>query len=408
MRIALISFEFPPAVAVGGIGTYAWNAAVMLAGAGHEVEVFAAGRAGPEPAQALGVRVHRLDSADRAAFREALAPVFSSRHRERPFDVLESPEIGAEGAAAAKMHPAIARVVKLHTPSCLVAEAGWEPPGVGAQLRFLLGALRRGRMDLLRKPDCLPEQDAECLWTRQADVIAAPSQAIADLVSSRWSLNPGLVSVYPYPYAPAATLLDLPLPSTVKTIGYLGRLEARKGVTDMAQAIPEILSRAPHLRFRFIGPSWPFRGTDMQTWIERHYGRAAHAMEFTGGLPPDRVAAELARCDVLVLPSRWENFPFACWEAMASGRAVVGSAAGGMAEVIEPGASGLLVPPRSPSAIRDAVLALVNQPGLAANLGAAARQRIESLLAPVQVLPQQLASYEQAIRRAAARAGRAT
>jgi glycogen(starch) synthase len=400
VRIALISFEFPPAVAVGGIGTYAWNAAEMLAKAGHDVEVFAAGRAGPEPAHTLGVRVHRFDAADRAVFRDAIAPAFTSRHRERPFDVLESPEIGAEGATVARAHPEIARVVKLHTPSFLVAEAGWEPPGIGARMRFLLGALRRGRIDWLRKPDYDPEQDAECRWTRQADLVAAPSQAIADLVASRWSLDSGVVGVYPYPYAPAANLLDLPVPTTVKTIGYLGRLEARKGVTEMAQAIPEILAHAPHVKFRFIGPSWPFRGTDMRSWIERRYSRVAHAMEFTGGLPPDRIAAELARCDVLVLPSRWENFPFACWEAMASGRAVIGSTAGGMAEVIEPGVSGFLVPPRSPSSIADSARMLVDRPGMAAALGSGARRRILSLLAPARVLPLQLASYAQAMQRA--------
>jgi glycosyltransferase involved in cell wall biosynthesis len=189
----------------------------------------------------------------------------------------------------------------------------------------------------------------------------------------------------------------------VRTIGFLGRLEARKGVTEMAAAVPRILAHAPHLRFRFIGPSWPYRGTDMQNWLQSTYPRVAHAMEFAGAVPPERVVTELARCDVLVLPSRWENFPFSCWEAMASGRAVIGSAAGGMAEVIEPGVSGLVVPPRSATAIADAVRRLVDRPALAAVLGGGARQRIQSLLAPSRVLPLQLASYTRALQRAARR-----
>ncbi|MDB4754598.1 glycogen/starch synthase, partial [Akkermansiaceae bacterium] len=66
MRIALVSFEFPPAIAIGGIGTYAWEAATMLAQGGHKVEVFSAGKKGPEPAEEFGIKVHRFDADDRA------------------------------------------------------------------------------------------------------------------------------------------------------------------------------------------------------------------------------------------------------------------------------------------------------------------------------------------------------
>jgi glycosyltransferase involved in cell wall biosynthesis len=100
----------------------------------------------------------------------------------------------------------------------------------------------------------------------------------------------------------------------------------------------------------------------------------------------------------MVLPSRWENFPFACIEALASARAVVGSAAGGMAEMIEHGKTGLLVPPRSPKAITEAILSLVRQPQLVRQLAEAGRKSIVQKLAPERILPLQLASYERAIR----------
>ncbi len=85
----------------------------------------------------------------------------------------------------------------------------------------------------------------------------------------------------------------------------------------------------------------------------KQYCRAHLAsIEFVGAVKSEDLAEQLSRCDIMVLPSRWENFPFACWESMAAGRAVVGSVRGGMADVIEHGKSGLLVEPN-----RDAIVA---------------------------------------------------
>jgi glycosyltransferase involved in cell wall biosynthesis len=177
-------------------------------------------------------------------------------------------------------------------------------------------------------------------------------------------------------------------------------LEARKGVVELARAIPRILQQAPQLQFRFLGPSWPYRNSDMESWIRYHCASVLDRIVFVGAVAREQLAVELARCDGIVLPSRWENFPFACWEAMASGRAVIGSSAGGMADVIQPDVSGLLVPPHSPEAITAAVLSLVEHPERVAQIGDAGRRRVLEHLAPERILPLQLASYERAIARA--------
>jgi glycogen(starch) synthase len=397
MRIALITFEFPPAVAIGGIGTYAFEAARMLAEAGCDVEVFAAGIPGHEPAEAYGVRVHRLDVANRAILREAVVPVFAERHRVRPFDVMESPEIGAEGAGVATAFPDLAVVVKLHTPTYVVGKVGYEAPTLAESIRFSAGALRRGRLDALKAPRYVADDDLECCFTRKADGVAAPSQAIHDLLAADWQLDESRMDCFAYPFRPDTTLLESSLPSECKTIGFLGRLEARKGVVELARAIPKILRKAPNLRFRFIGPSWPYRQSDMATWIRNYVGPYQAQLDFTGPIGRDQLPEEFHQCDAIILPSRWENFPFACWESMASGRVVIGSAEGGMADVIEPGLSGFLVPPHSPDAIADAILSLVNEPARVTSLGESGRRRVLEHLAPARVLPLQLASYRKAI-----------
>ncbi|WP_075091012.1 glycosyltransferase family 4 protein [Haloferula sp. BvORR071] len=407
MRVALVSFEFPPAVAIGGIGTYAWQASLMMSAAGWDVEVFAAGDPKQEEAAtAHGIKVHRFQAANRDEFRNLIVDSFRQRQRVKPFDVLESPEIGAEGAGIAEAFPQLPLVVKLHTPSYLVAETGYEPLSLAQRTRFSLGALARGRWATLKAPAYVPELDMECRFTRSADEVAAPSHSIGDRLIQAWSLDPARVSFFPLPVAPEPALLELPFPDRVGVIGFLGRLEARKGVPELAEAIPAILKEAPHLRFRFIGPSWPYKGTDMESWIRKVCHRHLGQIEFTGPVKRTDLHAELGRCDAVVLPSRWESFGLVCPEAMAAGRTVIGSASGGMADIIEAGKSGLLVPPRDPAAISRAILKLAADPALARSLAIGGRARILELLSPAQVLSRQEASYRRAIAHSKLRSSR--
>ena len=404
MRVALVSFEFPPAVAIGGIGTYAWNAARMLAAAGHQVEVFAAGctpsGSHKEPAAAHGVRVHRIAAADRASFRKALVQPFLTRHHDAPFDVLESPEIGAEAAELTRRLPHLPVVVKLHTSSHLLARLGGERPLWRKQLRYAAGALRRGRLAWLASPQADAEQVLERQFTGQAHAIAAPSTAIASTVQRDWGVDAAGCDVFPLPFAPDPALLELPVPRQLDTIGFIGRLETRKGIFELAQAVLPLLGRHPSLQLRWIGPSWPTERGDSRSWLERFLAPVIDQVVFTGPVAPDAIAQELAHCGAVVLPSRWESFGLVCAESMAAARLVIGSAAGGMAEMIEPGVSGYLVPPRSPRAIRRVLQRLLERPACMAPIAAAARERILQLLDPQRVLPLQLASYRRAIERA--------
>lgn len=405
MRIAFVSYELPPSVAIGGIGTYAYDAVKMLAEHGNEVEVFCAGR--HNCAEVLvhpNVTIHRFDVTDRKSFREMIVGKFGERHLYKNFDVLESPEFGCEGAIVASKYPLIARVVKLHTPRYLVERNSWESPSGFRRLRFTLGGLIRGRWNVLPTQYLYdPTFDLEKEWCLSADEIAAPSQAIANELCLDWSIPKEKVSNYPYPFSPSENLLMLPTIKTVASIGFLGRLEPRKGIVELCEAMPQILEQFPKITVRFIGPSWPYAGTDMQTWISRKLRKYTKQLTFIGAIGRDQLHHELGACDIVCLPSRWESFGLACAEAMASGRAVIGSSAGGMADMIEHGRTGLLVSPRNPKAIADAISQLVREPDKAQEMAFAGRASIQEQLSATRIYPLQMASYHRAIEQASIR-----
>ncbi|MCS6922926.1 MAG: glycosyltransferase, partial [Fimbriimonadales bacterium] len=78
--------------------------------------------------------------------------------------------------------------------------------------------------------------------------------------------------------------------------------------------------------------------------------------------------------DIFVLPSRWEGNPMSVMEAMAAGLPVVATAVGGVPELVENGASGLLVPSDDVAALAQALQTLVDNPSLRATMGHKARQ----------------------------------
>ena len=100
----------------------------------------------------------------------------------------------------------------------------------------------------------------------------------------------------------------------------------------------------------------------------------ADVVTFTGSRTD--VPRLVAALDVFVMPSLWEGLPIALLEAMASGRAVLCSSVGSIPGVVQHGENGWLVEPGNVQALREAILTLVDDPGLRARLGRRAREQV--------------------------------
>ena len=401
MKIAFISYEYPLDTAIGGIATYTYQAAVLMQRRGHQVEVFSGSPHRSECINNNGLIVHLVRSESRSNFSERVVPAFVDRHHKLGFDVMESPEIGAESFHVTDAVPDIPLVVKLHTPSFLLNAINRTPLTLKMKLRRVIGALRRGKL-----PTPFPKtvydfsQDREYIQTNKADLVSAPSKSLCNKLLATWHLDPDKVRVLPYPYLPGAELLQIPIESQFQCITFIGRLEVRKGILDLADAIPVVLKKHPEVLFRFVGSAWPspVPEMNMQQYLLKRLRRYRDNLEFSGAVTPEQIPKFLAKTDICVFPSRWENFPNVCLEAMSAGRGIVGSSAGGMTEMLDNGKAGLLIPPRSPCAIAEATLKMLDNPKLRMHLGKRARARILDDYSTDRIGRLQEEGYSQAIK----------
>lgn len=95
-------------------------------------------------------------------------------------------------------------------------------------------------------------------------------------------------------------------------------------------------------------------------------------------LSSPRAAERLPTFDIYVCSSIKEGFPYSILEAMAAGLPIVSTAVGGIPEALEDGRSGLLVPPRDPHALAEALKRLIDNPDFAKTLGTRARERVKN------------------------------
>ena len=155
----------------------------------------------------------------------------------------------------------------------------------------------------------------------------------------------------------------------VPLIGMVARLAPQKGIAEFLRAARLIANREPEAQFLLAGDG-PLREQAEALIAElKLEGR----MRLLGQV--DSVRDVLWALDVLVVASVSEGSSVSAMEAMALGKPVVGTAVGGVPEVVADGDTGLLVPPGEPEALAEAVGALLADRERAQTMGDRGRQR---------------------------------
>ncbi len=410
LRLALSTPDYPPDPMGTGIGTYAKSLAEGLARRGHVVHVVTRGPSGEATERHAGVTVHRI-GVPRPEIPPHLSPLaflrlaavsaagelrYRARVARRLHELVAAGEVDLVEAADSFVeaafyrpgrHPTVPFVIRLHTPMSVGERFDRNLPEAA---RLVLRRIERGyllRASHLSVPSRTPRAEfrrAMALYRRPIEVIPNPPPS-GDTEGAPADGAAG---------APRMRADDGP------EVLYLGRVTAVKGVHVLAEAIPLVLEQVPEARFRFVGAdsaSASGRGSTIEALRASLPEPALERVRFQGRVPLEAVDGFLRGATVCVFPSLFENFPYTCLEAMRHGRAIVGSSAGGMRDMLAEGAAGLLYDPPDASDLARALVRLLHDPQLRARLGAEARRRAHEVYGEEAVLHETLAFYRRAV-----------
>jgi glycogen(starch) synthase len=152
----------------------------------------------------------------------------------------------------------------------------------------------------------------------------------------------------------------------------IGRLIVEKGLDLVIRAFVRLRKRGIVARLTIAGDGMERSNLER---LVRDLG-CAEQIEFAGWVMPDRVPSLINTATMVLMPSRWpEPFGLVALQAAQMGRPTIASAIGGLPEVVENGATGLLVELDDEYALADAIRYLLSDPAAARRLGENARRR---------------------------------
>ena len=175
------------------------------------------------------------------------------------------------------------------------------------------------------------------------------------------------------------------------TVLFVGRLEPRKGLTYLVRAFLRLKPAFPRLRLLVVGRDDKRQQEKAMAMVPP---RLRPDLVFVGSVPQEDLPSYYASADLFCAPSLGgESFGIVLVEAMAMGLPVVCSDIGGYRDLLRDNREGLLVPPRDPEALADALGALLDNPARRAALAEAARSSAARYAWPV-VAAELAAIYE--------------
>jgi len=340
MRLLITTGIYPPAI--GGPATHIAQVAHELRRRGHHVTVvtLADGAGEAEP----GVtRVARGRSIPSRMGRTVAAII---RHG-RDCDVVYVQGLWIEAALANV-------ILRRSTVRKIVGDWAWERAFGRAWISDSFDDFQRrrhfGRTGLLKL--------ARAALTRRVDRVIVPSQHLKRCVAG-WGVDEVRIEVIPNAIDAPEHLRTDTVRQSRRIVG-VGRLTRWKGFEQIIAA----LSLFPDARLAIVGDG------PEQARLEA-YARTVGAndrVQFLGRLSRTQVMAELAAASCFVLNSTYEGFPHVLLEAFVTGTPVVAADIGGIAEIIQSGENGLLVPAGDTPAIASAIQRIFDEAGLADRL----------------------------------------
>lgn len=370
MNICLVSQEYPPETAHGGIGSQTYLKAHGLAALGHEVHVISHSTDfALRTYQDGAVYVTRVPGFDEQmpiyaepvrwlTYSTNVAVALSELCTHVSLDLVDFPEWGGEGYIHLLNQTEwnhIPTIVQLHGPMVMLAHTiGW--PDMRSEF-YRVGTMMEGT----------------CL--RLADAVYSSSRTSAGWCAKHYGLKCENIPVI---HTGVDTHLFHPHDGPKHdrpTIIFVGRIAPSKGAELLLEAACRLVKNYPDLRLRMLGQG------------EESFMKGLHEKAIDSGFPdlldlPGFTAREdlpyhLSRAHVFAAPSLYEGGPgFVYLEAMACGLPVIACEGSGAAEVVIHGKNGFCVPPGDLDQLVKVIRQLLDHPERLESMGAQAREYV--------------------------------
>lgn len=359
MSVIFLADDFPPEV--GGIQTYACELARATAELGEEVAVVASRQEGDEDFDSqlpfVTVRVPTRGSRPAAAMNLAEGARHAASQLQTPLLCLIATKWSPEGPAAILAHG------QLRCPLVLLGHGGEFSHSGGSPVKWMVQRVVLRRMTL-----CLANSRFTADLFRRARV---PHERVGTIFGGVHAEHFNAADEDAAAIRAELNLGDRPVLLTV------ARLVERKGHDTVLAAMPAVLEQVPDLTYVITGDG-PLR-REIETRI--HEMELEDHVLMTGEIAHERLPALYAAADLFVMPSRpvpgelAEGFGLAFLEAAVARVPGIGTDFGGIADAIEDGETGLLVPPRDHEALAVSITELLGDDALRRRMGDAARER---------------------------------
>ncbi len=390
-RILMLSWEYPP-VLVGGLGRHVHALSVALAAAGHEVTVVTRHAEGaPLEEYADGVRIVRAAEdpvtfplatgsllAWTMAFNHTLTRAALRAASSGAYDVIHAHDwLVAHTAMTLREHLDVPLVTTIHATEA-GRHQGWLPEEMNRTIHgvehWLAG--ESGRVIVCSG---YMRDEVGALF----DVDASRVDVVPNGVEPhRWRVPASAVAA-----ARARFAADGPL------VTFAGRLVYEKGVQHLLAGLPRLRDRHPGLRAVIVGDG-PYRA-DLEAEVHRlGLGATVSMPGFLGGAD---LPAVMAASDCFAVPSIYEPFGMVALEGAAAGAPLAVARTGGLAEIVEPGVTGMTFAPHDPDGLVEAVHALLSDRDRARVLARRARAMVHERYGWAAIASRTAAAYAAAI-----------
>lgn len=371
MRIAFLTDKYPPAI--GGLAVSSERLTRAIAANDIEVHVYTLA-AQSSHSERHGIDVHTIGT--HAKISDTLADWFNvviAHHRHQPFDLLHAYFLSQAGFVATYA----ARYLNI---PAIVSARGNDldraifDPGKAAHVLYALhhaDAVTTNARDLLRKAQAL-------VPTREVHLIPNGVDATHFTPAPRDET-----------LARSLGIADMPV------LGFLGEARAKKGLAPLLLAYRQTAQKR-RVALLLIGSVRTGDDADMLKLFQKQ--NTDLSLIVVPEVTREMLPAYYNLLDVLLIPSLRDGLPNVLLEGMACARAIIGTHAGGIPDVLRDRENGILIPPGDVEALAQAIERMLDHPEGRAQLGQRARDTVLQNFTPQQELDLNLALYEKVLK----------